>query len=411
VHSTPFNAFILASAMAVAAVALFSRPIQRYISPPLIALALGVALAWGLPGSVPNLSTDEVLVEQVSRITLAIALMAAAIRIKKSIFSTQWTAGAVMIGLAMPLMWMFSALIVKLVLGISWLHAFLVGATVTPTDPVAAASIITGQHAERHAPESLRTLVSLESGANDGLSYLFVYIPILLLTRPASEAATELVITTFLREILGGAIFGLIVGHAAGRLAGWAAAHEHPGKAPIFVFSSALALSVLAAAELLGLNAVLAVFVAGVAFNFTEIEKGAASPENVQGALDLLFTVPTFVLIGIALPWHEWFDLGWKALALPLALFLLRRFPAVLALGVLLSKWHNGAARVILAWAGPIGTAGAFYAMLTARLLDWPDAWVYASLAIASSVLLHGLTAPHVVAYFGKEGKYAQMYE
>lgn len=69
-----------------------------------------------------------------------------------------------------------------LAFGLAPLMALAVGATITPTDPVVAALIVTGQVAESTLPRDTRTILSTESGANDGLAYLLVLLPLLLLT-------------------------------------------------------------------------------------------------------------------------------------------------------------------------------------------------------------------------------------
>ncbi|MFC1456088.1 hypothetical protein ACETIH_04990, partial [Microvirga arabica] len=43
---------------------------------------------------------------------------------------------------------------------------------------VAASPIVTGKEAEENIPEPIRHAISFESGANDGLGYLFVFLPV-----------------------------------------------------------------------------------------------------------------------------------------------------------------------------------------------------------------------------------------
>lgn len=64
-----------------------------------------------------------------------------------------------------------------MILGVPFLVALLIGAVVTPTDPVIASSTATGGIAERNLPEHARHILSAESGANDGLAYLLVVLP------------------------------------------------------------------------------------------------------------------------------------------------------------------------------------------------------------------------------------------
>ena len=60
----------------------------------------------------------------------------------------------------MPLMWIVSGLLVYLILGLPFWVAVLIGAIITPTDPVVASSIVAGGVAERNLPSSLRCAIS-----------------------------------------------------------------------------------------------------------------------------------------------------------------------------------------------------------------------------------------------------------
>ena len=81
--------------------------------------------------------------------------------------------------------------------------AVLIGAIVTPTDPVVASSIVAGGVAERNLPARLRHAISSESGFNDGLALPFVVLPVLVLTEPPGEVLGHWLTHTILLEIVG----------------------------------------------------------------------------------------------------------------------------------------------------------------------------------------------------------------
>lgn len=114
--------------------------------------------------------------EEAARLTLAIGLMGVALRLPPRHFIDQWRPMAVLLGLVMPLMWASAGLLAYLVLDLPLVVAFLVGAIVTPIDPIVASSIVTSASAEEHLPPRIHDNLSGESGANDGLAYLFVVI-------------------------------------------------------------------------------------------------------------------------------------------------------------------------------------------------------------------------------------------
>jgi NhaP-type Na+/H+ or K+/H+ antiporter len=130
-------------------------------------------------------------------------------------------------------------------------------------------------------------------------------------------------------SILVAAGIGLTIGYVAGRITRWAEHNEKLGETYISIFSTALALFTLAAAKLANTDGILAVFIAGLVFDLSVEDSERASPESVQEAMDLLFTMPAFILLGMALPWSAWGGLGWKAVVFPILIILFRRLPAI----------------------------------------------------------------------------------
>jgi hypothetical protein len=119
--------------------------------------------------------------------------------------------------------------------------------------------------------------------------------------------------------------------------------------------SLALSLSVIGVAELLGTIGVLVAFVAGVAFNVTGSSDAKERQEVVQEAITRFFDLPIFVLLGMALPWEGWLELGWVGLLLAVSMLVLRRIPAALLLRPLLGPLRRTKDVPFLGWFGPLG--------------------------------------------------------
>ncbi len=278
----------------------------------------------------------------------------------------------------------------------------LAGAVVTPTDPIVSSAIVTGSVAERNLPDDVRHTISAESGANDGLAYPFVLLPILMLSRPPGEALLEWATRILLWEVLGAALFGALAGYAAGRLLEWAEAKRTVEETSFLAYTLALSLAVLGAGKLLGTDGILAVFVAGVAFD-TAVRGGERQEEErVQEAVNRFFTLPIFVLLGLVLPWEGWAELGWRAPVLAAAVLLLRRLPALLALHPLLGRVRWIRPGLFMGWFGPIGVAALFYANFALGRTGHEEVWTVGSLLIAASVLAHGLTATPLTRLYGR---------
>ncbi len=368
---------------------------RLFLSDPIVALLLGVLLGpsvlrlidlahWGKP---------ETILEQGARLAIAIQLMGVALQLPKAYPLKQWRSLAVLLGPVMLLMWLCSGLLVYLILGLPFWEAMLLGAVITPTDPVVSTSIVTGKLAEQNLPGRIRNLISAESAANDGLAYPFVLLPILILTKPPGEALLHWLTKTLLWEVAAAVLLGAIIGYVAGRLLLWAEAKQTIEKQSFLAYTVALSLAVLGGVKLLGSDGILAVFATGTVFSMVVGGSDRAAEERVQEAVDRFFTLYIFVLLGLALPWDKWLGLGWGGLLLVVAVLLLRRLPALLLLRRFLPQLCGIQDALFVGWFGPIGVAALFYAFLSLRKTGLESAWVVGSLIICASIFVHGLTA------------------
>ncbi|GEO94143.1 cation:proton antiporter [Kocuria turfanensis] len=392
------NLVLALFAGAVLLISAFSTLLQRVSLPgPVLALAFGALIGpfaldvvriedFGLP--------PGTLLEQAARITLAVGLAGVALRLPHGYWRRDARWIAVVIGLGMALMFAVATGVLWAALGVPFLVALLLGAIITPTDPVVTTPIVTGSLAENRIPERVRHNLSAESGLNDGLAYLFVLLPVLLLTEP-DRAWRELLTTVLLREVLGAAVFGALVGFLMGKLFVLVRRHGLMEESSYLAFVVPLALLVLGTGKLLGTDALLAVFVGVAVFGQVIPQRDEAQEDKVQDAVARLFLLPVFILLGMALPVEEWARLGWVPPVVLTAALLLRRLVTLWALRPLLRDVHDRSETFFLSWFGPIGVSALFYATLAERHTGRHDIFVYTTLAVTLSVLVHGLsTAP-----------------
>jgi sodium/hydrogen antiporter len=375
------------------------------VSEPLIALLAGVLIGPAAFGVLDfaDLGEQTLILEEAALVTLGVALVGVALRLPVGYSRRNWRLLLVLLGIVMPLMWLAGSFLVYLILGVPFWVAVLIGAIVTPTDPVVASSIVAGGVAERNLPASLRHAISSESGFNDGLALPFVVLPVLVLTEPPGEVLGHWATHTVLLEIVAGAALAALMGYLAGKTLRWAERKETMERTSLLTISLALSLTVLGVTELLHLNGVLAAFVAGIVFNFAGSSDAKESQEEIQEAISRFFDLPIFVLLGMALPWEGWLGLGWRGLLLVVAVLLLRRLPTVLALRPLLGPLRRRTKDVLfLGWFGPIGAAALYYAAFSFRETGIEEAWVVGSLIICASVLVHGVSATPLTKLYGR---------
>ncbi|MEC9483646.1 MAG: cation:proton antiporter [Halomonas sp.] len=375
---------------------LLSSPVDRsWLSPPMLAFLLGVLIGpeglvllepakWGNP---------EHLLEQAARLTLGISLMGIALRLPARYPFKHWRSLAILLGVGMPAMWLIGSLLSLWCLGLPLIVALLVGACVSPTDPVIASSIVTGGVAKKHLPADFRHLLSSESGANDGLAYPLVFLPILLLTEATAAAWQEWLTKVWLWEIGGSVLVGAVLGWLGGQALRWAENRSYLAQPSFLAISLSLTLLVLGVGKLLGTDSILAVFVAGVAFDQVIGGKQRSEEDHVQDAINMFFTLPVFVLFGLIAPWQDWLALGWQGLALVVLVLLLRRLPVILLLRSQLPPVRKKPISRVMGWFGPIGVSALFYAALAARETGNHQIWVVASLVVLGSIIVHGITA------------------
>jgi sodium/hydrogen antiporter len=404
----PLNIALLTVGLLVLVLGLLTEPLKRsLLSTPLVALVVGVLLGPAVTGllDISKWGHDKTILEQAARLTVAISLMGIALRLPRRYPLQNWRPLAVLLGPLMVAMWLASGLLVFLFLGLPFWAAILVGAVITPTDPVVASSIVTGGTAERNLPSRLRHLLSGESGANDGLAYPLVFLAVLMLEHPPGAALGEWALKVALWEVGVAVVLGVTVGYGAGWLLEWAESKETIDKTSFLAYTVALSLAVVGGAQPLGTDGILAVFAAGLAFSLAVRDSERGQEEQTQEAVNSFFTLPAFVLLGLVLPWGEWLELGWPAGALVLAVLLLRRLPALVALSPLVSGLRGFREALFYGWFGPIGIAALFYATLALRETGVQEAWTVGSLVIFASVVAHGVSAAPLTKLYGKRSQ------
>lgn len=376
---------------------------RLWLSVPLLAMGVGILLGPEVLGvlRVDALHDEHKILEELARITLSVSLVSTGLQFQKSDLRANWARGGVLLTLGMLGMWLATSLGAWLLLDVQPWVALLIGAILTPTDPVVASSLVTGSLAEANLPRWLRRSLQLEAGANDGLALVFVLVCALVLTLPTDDPGT---IAGRVATQLGVAIVGgLVSGFLAAKLVDFAEDHQTASAGFFLVSALALALLTLGAVHALGGTGVLASFIAGMTFSLALGERYAEKLEEMQSALEHLVVVPVFLFFGALLPWSSWTTLGWSGVAFALWAVVVRR-PALAALSLALTRTpRRGVA--FLSWYGPIGVAAVYYVLFVERyaLEEFERIFAAGTLAIALSVVVFSVTAtPGVRAYAGR---------
>lgn len=387
-------------------VALLSAWLRRWwMTGPMVCLAVGMLIGplgfqMFVPMRWPHYNHG---MELIARATLSVSLMAAALHLPRDWIRESSRQAALFTMLTMGLMWGAATLILKGVLATSWSNALLLGAIMTPTDPVLASTIVTGPLAERNIPARLRNLLHAESAANDGLAFLFVTIALLVDSR--AETSLGYAIGW---QIVGATIVGAVAGWLVGLLQKSSVQLSLAEYNTLLAVAIALAIAVGGGIRAADGDGVLAVFAAGLAFRLTIPEDALYhAEEQIQDVVQRVFQLPIFVLIGMLLPWSQWIAMGWQAPALIVAILMLRRIPALLLIHRIFPVFHCRTDALFCGWFGPIGIAAVFYAVMVERVDSDQVVWPVVSLMIVASTLIHGLTATPFTNWVNGEGDVA----
>jgi sodium/hydrogen antiporter len=377
-------------ALGVLVAALSARIRRLPVSEPLLGLLAGVLLGPAVLGALdlPPVTSDHATLHEVADPLLAVSVMGVALRYPFTDVRRRLAPVVVLLIVAMPLMALATTGLAMGVLGLSAATALLLGTALSPTDPVLASSVVTGEAAEQDLPERDRQVLSLESGANDGLALPLVLVALAFAgpmagTAAAAEAAWQ---------VLGAAALGALAGSLGGRALRLGEEHGATAHGPMLLFTIVLAAAVLGLSGLLHLDGVLAVFAAGLAFNLVSTGGERTSEVEIDEAVNRFAVLPMFVLVGATIPWSAWGDLGRAGPALVVAVLLLRRIPVLLLLKRPLRLGWSDA--IYLGWFGPIGVAAVYYLTLEAKRLGLPTEVLAAGMmVVVASTVAHGVTA------------------
>jgi sodium/hydrogen antiporter len=381
--------FVVTGTLALA-IAASARWFERLpLSGPLVALLTGVALGpagLGVLRLIP--SGPSPLLGDVARVTVAVSLMAVALRYPVRRLRERTRPLAWLLIVVLPAMAATTAVLAGAVLAVPLGLALCLGAALAPTDPVLASTVIGSDAAERVVPDRMRQDLSVESGANDGLAAPFVIMAAAAATATSAGSAA----LSSLWQVAGAILLGGAVGGIAGAALTAAERHRTIDQTHLATFSLVLALTTLGAAAVARTDDLLAVFAAGLVLNALIGREDRRTEELIDQSVHEVLILPLFLLFGAVLPWSTWTEIGPAGLLFTTVVLLVRRLPWVLAVRRPLHA--SGAEAVWFGWFGPIGVAATVYLVHLHELgVTDPVVWGAGSLVVAASTVVHGVTA------------------
>ncbi|KAI4862925.1 Sodium/hydrogen exchanger family-domain-containing protein [Hypoxylon rubiginosum] len=387
-----------------------------YLSEALISLMAGVAFSphganfvrpLEYAGSEENLNAITLYF---TRLVLGVQLVLAGVQLPSRYLKTKWKPLALLLGPIMTAMWLATSLLIwGLVPNLPFLHALVVGACVTPTDPVLSNVIVKGRFADHNIPKDLQKIIIAESGANDGLGYPFLFFALYLIKYIGDGGASEsggagLAMGLWFGETWGytiilSVVYGAVVGWIAKELLHFCEERKFVDRESFLVFAFSLALFITGTCGMIGSDDILACFIAGNAFTWDDWFR-----------LETLDEWHSFVANGV-IPIY-------RLIALGILILLFRRLPFILVLYKKIPQIDGFRQAIFMGFFGPIGCSAIFYLYVTLEFVATLNPregsvprWDVANLQevvlvlvwfmVVCSVVVHGLSIP-----LGKFGFY-----
>lgn len=376
----------------------FYKKIQNIsVTEPLLALILGVLVGPDIFNIIPSSDSEREfkVLEIACQFTIAMALMATALRLPEHIFRKNAATLSNLVFFGMIFMWLLSSGVCYFLFPeFSLFDCILIGAIVTPTDPVVASTLVTGRKAEKYLPPKVRNTLSFEAGVNDGFAYPIVFLALYLLNAEGDGDLSKWFTKIVLYENILSAILAYLVGYGCGLLMKKTHKAGYLNHKTLLSFSIAVALLLLGGFHLLKMNPIIAVFVGGFAFAKDITANEDFKEERIQETMERLTTVPVFFILGLMLPWQDWINMGWTSVWVVVLILIFRRLPALLLLMPIMPQFRKKIYSVlIMGWFGPIGVAAIYYALLSRDKAHFEEAWIIPSLIVVASTTIHGLTS------------------
>lgn len=393
------------------------------ISAPMV--LVGVGLALGLSPLADSVSLDPqdhpALVEHATELVVIVALMGVGLaldrplRLRDRSSWRSWSGTWRMLAIAMPLT-IAGVAGLGVALGLGLAAALLLGAALSPTDPVLASDVQvagpqtgddeTGDGGEVDEPDELRFTLTSEAGLNDALAFPFVYAAVLL-------ATDDLHLVTWaswyvVGKVAIGLLVGLLVGRVLARLAFRARSHSlRVAERGETLTALAVLVTAYGLAEVAQGYGFLAVFVSAMTFRSSERHhEYHAAMHEVTERLERLLTLLLLLVLGAALSRGLLEHLDWRGVVLGLALILIVR-PAAGVVALLGSGCRLDAKqRLAVAFFGVRGIGSVYYlAYAVGEAPQLGSDWLWSTVAftIVASVVVHGVLATPVMRRIGAD--------
>lgn len=358
---------------------------RTFVSLPAVFVIAGFILGDGVTGAL-HLDPRSPFVSELATVALIVILFRDGLEVDGELLQSHWHLPFRKLVLAMPLTAVIVAAGTKLLTGLSWTESFLVGALLSPTDPVLSSSVVTNPR----VPAVVRHSLNLESGLNDGLA-----LPAVLAFSAALAAGSGQFV--WWRFVLENIVFGFVVGVVVGFAAAWLAPRNERledgipvHQRSLFALGTAFAIYGIAVLTPHG-NGLIAVYVGAIVLGIRRPDIRRYFERQAADIVELV-KLGIFVVFGALLTFGGLFGSGWAAIGVVVITLVVARPVAVFT--ALTGTATDTATRAFMSWFGPKGVATMTFSLLVLgqRISAGKTIFDLAALTVFCSILVHGAT-------------------
>jgi NhaP-type Na+/H+ or K+/H+ antiporter len=372
-----FMVALLVFAVTLLVAVLLSEVAQRSILSTAV-LFLVAGFVAGMGDWISVRPSDPVVAE-FSKLALFSVLFTDGMRVGVRDLISAWHLPGRALLLGFPINLLLTAILAHWITGLTWIEAFLLGAVLSPTDPVFAAAIV----GREEIPNRTRHLLNVESGVNDGLA-----LPLVLIFLAAASG----------KSANGFLLFGeVVLGIALGVIVPWVILRLE--KSRFFSIATryesfegfAIALLLLALATLTHANEFLAAFFGGVTItsSYPEVRERF---HQFGERLTELFKLAALLIFGALLAPEFFAEIGWRGYFLG-ALILIAVRPLALSIALAGSslQWREW---ITVAWFGPRGFASVVFGLIVLQsgIARGDEIFHLIALVVVLSIFAHSST-------------------
>src|SRR3954464_13098617 len=357
----------------------------------MLSLTAGFVLAGFVLGQggfeVLEFSATSGFVSVLATVALVVILFRDGLEVEGEMLRREWHLPLRKLVLAMPVTAAIVAVAAAALTDLSWTEAFLLGALLSPTDPVLSSSVVTNPR----VPRIIRHSLNLESGLNDGLALP----PVLALVAALEVSGGDFVWWRFvLQDVTLGFLTGVVIGFAASILL------PRGGQFTEAIPAHQKALYALGVAFLTygtttlpphG-NGFIAVYVCAITLGIRRPDIRGYVEARADDLIEIV-KLGIFVVFGSLLTLDGLFADGWAAVAIAVVTLLVAR-PVAVAIALAGTRLSR-AAVAFMAWFGPKGVATMTFSLLVlgSEVAEGERIFNLAALVVLCSIVAHGVTA------------------